>query len=136
MAIPSKETNQVEVRIKRYPQSTYFDKNVKAGDDEKRDASSCERYIAPEAGQMYTVETTLKKGYQFGNCKIVQAALYLPGFGAPVSMHNFHKPKDVLADGYLQDDLVAVMEYTGSSKPEGRPLSGSRFVFHQLAIGN
>jgi hypothetical protein len=56
MAILSQQINQVEVRIRRHPQNTYFDEYVKVGDREKTDATSCNRYIIPEPGQMYTIE--------------------------------------------------------------------------------
>ena len=70
MAILKCGNDEYEVRIKRYPEKTYFDEYVKTGDREKSSATSCDRYIVGEDGVRYTIEVTLKKGFTFGEFEV------------------------------------------------------------------
>ena len=79
MAILKSGNDEYEVRIKRYPEKTYFDEYVKTGDREESSATSCDRYIVGEDGVRYTIEVTLKKGFSFGDYEVVRARLYIPG---------------------------------------------------------
>jgi hypothetical protein len=79
MAILKSGNDEYEVRIKRYPEKTYFDEYVKTGHREKSSATSCDRYIIGEDGVRYTIEVTLKKGFDFEDFKIVRAKLYILG---------------------------------------------------------
>jgi hypothetical protein len=132
MAILSQKLNQVEVRIRRHPQKTYFDEYVKVGDREKTNATSSDRYIIPEPGQMYTVEVTLKKGYHFGNWSRVSADLFLPGVKNPISSEVLRPPSD---KDFAEEDITVSMAYSGSLNVNGRVLSGSRFAFRTMEIG-
>jgi hypothetical protein len=77
-------SNEVEVRIKRWPENTYFEEHIKIGDREKVNATSCDRYIVPEPGTQYYIEVVLKAGYNF-NCQEVQVELFFPGVKKEVS---------------------------------------------------
>jgi hypothetical protein len=133
MAILSQEFNQVEVRIRRHPQNTYFDEYVKVGDREKANATSCDRYIIPEPGQVYTIEVTLKKGYHFGNWSRVSAALFLPGVKKLISGGVFFPPSD---KEFTEENMSVSMACTSRTLPvNGRVLSGSRFAFRTMEIG-
>jgi hypothetical protein len=134
MAILSKEINQVEVRIRRHPENTYFDEYVKVGDREKTDATACDRYIIPEVGQMYTIEVTLKRGYNFGNTNAVRASLHLPGGTRAISAKSIFPPKDY--DDFTEEDLTIHLTYAKRVRVGGRSISGARFVFHKVSIGN
>lgn len=133
MAILSKEINQVEVRIKRYPEGTYFDEYIKVGDREKRDATTCERYIIPEPGVTYTIEVTLKKGYQFGKCNDVTASLRLSGSPTVIACGYIGAPQD--ESEYLEKDLVKDVEFTDIIQVGGRKISGARLAFRQISVG-
>jgi hypothetical protein len=134
MAILSKEINQVEVRIRRHPENTYFDEYVKVGDREKADATSCDRYIIPEIGQMYTIEVTLKRGYNFGNSNAVKASLHLPGVTQAISAISIFPPKDY--DDFTEEDLTIHLTYAERVRIGGCNISGARLVFHKVSIGN
>src|SRR6187402_1243823 len=135
MAILSKEINQVEVRIKRHPGNTFFKEYVKVGDRENPDATSCNRYIVPEPGAMFTVEVTLKRGYQFGNCRAVRALLYLDGHEKDISRLNIFRPPDCNRDGFLEQDLTVELAYASNIEVNGRNMSGSRFTFREISVG-
>jgi hypothetical protein len=72
----NREPIEYEIRIKRYPEGTYFEEHVKTevidwyGDNER------ERYIIGESGTKFTVEVTLKKGFYFGDCDVRLSCFY------------------------------------------------------------
>jgi hypothetical protein len=133
MAILSKEINQVEVRIRRHPENTYFDEYIKVGDREKTDATSCDRYIIPELGEMYTIEVTLRRGYNFGNSKSVSAALFLPGVARPISRTVIWPPKDY--ENFTDEDIKIELTYAERVKVNGLDISGARLAFRGVSIG-
>jgi hypothetical protein len=133
MAILGVESNKVEVRIVRNQLGTYFDEYVKVGDREKRDAITCERYIIPDPGVIYSIEVTLKEGYQFGNAEMVRCMMYLPGVNSPVSVLSILRPRNLEHD-VLEEDIVKCIEYA-DTEVNGRKISGSRLVFRDISIG-
>lgn len=133
MAILPKDINPIEVRIRRYPESTYFEEYVKVGDREKADATSCTRYIIPEMSQKYTVEVKLKKGYNFGVAKCVSVCLFLPGISHPISTKKIYLPKDY--EEYTEDDIITQLEYVENVRCGRTLVSGARLVFHQVIVG-
>jgi hypothetical protein len=133
MAILSQQINEVEVRIRRHPQNTYFDEYVKVGDREKTDATLCNRYIIPEPGQMYTIEVTLKRGYNFGNAGHVSASLCLPGVENPISTLQIRPPNDY--KNFTKEDLKFHLSYVERVRVDGRSVSGARLVFCEVSIG-
>jgi hypothetical protein len=135
MAILSKEMNQVEICIRRYPEKTYFDEYVKVGDREKKNATSCERYIIPEPGKIYEIKVTLRKGYQFGNCNSVMILLLLPGFEEPVSIRSIHRPRECEQGEVLKEDKTVHLSYTHKLPVNGILLTGSRLCFQGLTLG-
>ena len=84
--------DEYEVRIKRYPEKTYFDEYIKTGDREKPGAASCDRYMVGEDGARYTIEVTLKKGFRFGEFDLVQAQLLVPGKVDSVCHKDIRRP--------------------------------------------
>jgi hypothetical protein len=133
MAILGVESNKVEVRIVRNQLGTYFDEYVKVGDREKRDAITCERYIIPDPGVIYSIEVTLKEGYQFGNAEMVRCMMYLPGVNSPVSVLSILRPRN-LGHDVLEEDIVKCIEYA-DTEVNGRKISGCRLVFRDISIG-
>jgi hypothetical protein len=79
MAILKERGDQYEVRIKRYPEGTYFDEYVKNGERDKSSAKKCDRYIIGESGVKYTIEVTLRNGFNFGKYDRVHVQLFFPG---------------------------------------------------------
>jgi len=133
MAILSLGPNTVKVCIRRHPQNTYFNEYVKIGDQEKTDATSCNRYIIPEPGQMYTIEVTLKRGYNFGNAGSVSASLCLPGVAKPISALQIRPPNDY--KNFIKEDLKVHLTYIKRVRVDGRSISGARLVFGEVSIG-
>lgn len=133
MAILSLGLNKVEVCIRRHPQNTYFDEYVKVGDREKTDATSCSRYIIPEPGQMYTIEVTLKRGYNFGNAGSVRASLCLPGVAKPISALQIRPPNDY--ENFIKEDLKVRLTYVKRVRGDGGSISGARLVWGEVSIG-
>jgi hypothetical protein len=133
MAILSHDGNEVEVNIKRHPQQTYFDEYVKVGDREKRGAESCERYIVPEPGTMYTIEVTLKRGFRFGSCQCVEVSLWLPGQDRETSYTIFRPPPD--SSEHAEEDMTRTIEYADFLEIDGRPMKGARLAFRDISIG-
>jgi hypothetical protein len=53
MAILKSGNDEYEVRIKRYPEKTYFDEYIKTVEREKKAATTCKRYIVGGDGVRY-----------------------------------------------------------------------------------
>ena len=133
MAILKSGSDEYEVRIKRYPEKTYFDEYVKTGDREEPSATSCDRYIVGEDGVRYTIEVTLKKGFSFGDYGVVRARLFIPGHEVSISENDVHKPEDF--ENGIKSDMTTELQYADVTV-EGSKVLGARFGFRSLAIGN
>ncbi len=133
MAILSNEINQVEVRIRRHPEKTYFNEYVKVGDREKTDATSCDRYTIPEPGQMYTIEVKLKRGYNFESSNRVKATLRLPRVASPISALAIHPPEDY--ENFTSVDITIHLTYAERVRLNGYDISGPRLAFREISIG-
>jgi hypothetical protein len=132
MAILKSGNDEYEVRIKRYPEKTYFDEYVKTGDREKSSAISCDRYIIGEDGVRYTIEVTLRKGFDFEDFNIVQAQLCVPGQEESISFKNIQRPADY-KDG-IKKDLMTELQYVDVTVG-GSEVRGARFGFRNLLLG-
>lgn len=132
MAILKSGNDEYEVRIKRYPEKTYFDEYVKTGDREKSSATSCNRYIVGENGVRYTIEVTLKKGFSFGDFEFVRAKLYIPGEEDPISQEYVCRPEDY-EDG-IKSDITTELQYADVTV-EGSRMLDARFSFRNLLLG-
>jgi hypothetical protein len=132
MAILKGGNEEYEVRIKRYPEKTYFDEYIKTGEREKTAATKCKRYIVGEDGVKYTIEVTLKKGFMFGEFHSVQAKLKVPGKTDSVCHKNIRRPADY-KDG-IKEKITTELEYADVTV-RGLKLMGARFAFRSLALG-
>ena len=106
MAILTNGDDKYEVKIKKFPENTYFDEHVKIGEREKPDARSCDRYIVVEDEVKYTIELTLHKGFNFGKYEIVRLKLWYPGEVeevASISLRKPHGATSVVTEGYEGD---------------------------------
>lgn len=132
MAILTRDESQIEVKIKKHSDETYFEEYVKVGDREKPDATSCERYIVPEPGVTFTIEVTLKKGFVFGKYTVVRAYLYVPGFKQWVARAKTSRPKNhqrgTKEDITLEINPIEVLF-------SGQRFEGARLGFKELSIG-
>jgi hypothetical protein len=133
MAILKNGNNEYEVRIKRYPEKTYFDEYVKTGDREEPWAMSCDRYIVGEDGVRYTIEVTLKKRFSFGDYEVVRAKLYIPGHEDSISENDVHKPEDF--ENGIKSDMTIELQYADVTV-EGSKVLGARFGFRNLLLGS
>jgi hypothetical protein len=133
MAILKSGSDEYEVRIKRYPEKTYFDECVKTGDREEPSATSCDRYIVGEDGVRYTIEVTLKKGFSFGDYEVVRARLFIPGHEVSISENDVHKPEDF--ENGIKSDMTTELQYADVTV-EGSKVLGARFGFRNLLLGS
>jgi hypothetical protein len=129
MVILQQGKNQVEVRIKREPDGSYFDEFVKIGDVQVPDVRTCENYIAGEPGVTYSIEVTLKAGYDFGKCKAVMACLYTHGRKEAVTQSGVLKKIATLTK-----DCKIILSKT-ALLIGGQRLEGANLAFKQLNIG-
>jgi hypothetical protein len=98
MAILRDGSNEYEIRIKRYPDGTYFDEYIKLDNREQQGGTACYRYIVGEDGVRYTIEVTLKEGFTFGNFDQVQVQLNVQGQEEEVCVKNIFRPTDNSSD--------------------------------------
>jgi hypothetical protein len=132
MAILKSGNDECEIRIKRYPEKTYFDEYVKTKDREESSATSCDRYIIGEDGVKYTIEVTLKKGFRFGDYDVVQAQLFIPGQEKGICSTNIRRPAD--HEGGIKTDLTKNLEYADVTVG-GIKVLGARFGLRNLLLG-
>ncbi|KUJ20084.1 uncharacterized protein LY89DRAFT_731317 [Mollisia scopiformis] len=129
MAILKQGENEVEVRIKRDSDGACFEEYVKLGERDKLNGQECKRYIVGQPGETYSIEITLKQGYDFGTAKKVKALLYMPGSNRKVGAVGamaYKKP--------LQEDMIMVIK-SSSVIAGDRLFKNAKFAFKQLTIG-
>ncbi|KAI9649998.1 hypothetical protein NHQ30_000011 [Ciborinia camelliae] len=122
MAILNTTQGQVEVRIKRYPDHTYYDEYIKVERKEEELDDTRERYIVAEAGTTYYIEVTLKEDFNFGEYNHIQAALFFPGRKKHISSINFLGLYRVGKIEYADVDI------------NGQKVHGARFAFRSLEM--
>jgi hypothetical protein len=129
-----RKANQYEVRIKRYPEGTYFEEHVKTKHREWDWDDDRERYIIGESGALFTIEVTLRKGFYFGKYDAVQALLFLPGRHDSVCHINMYKPSDLKRRQRTTSDIIDELRYA-DVEIDGLKVLGARFTFRDLVIG-
>lgn len=132
MAILKEGNDEYQVRIKRYPEKTYFDEYVKTNGREVPGSRRCDRYIVGEGGVRYTIEVTLKEGFDFGTYSQVQVQLGLPRHNDTVSFKDIYKPNH--SEGGIKEKLSTELEYADVTVG-GRMMLGARFAFQNLVLG-
>ena len=132
MAILKCGGNTYEVRIKRYPQGTYFDEYVTTESRIPAEVKTAERRIIGEADQMYTVELTIHEGFHFGVYDRVNFAIWLPGQSQEIAQLCVRKPDDY--KGHLKQAITTELQ-SAKESAVGAEMSGKRFVFRSLIVG-
>lgn len=114
----------------RRPQTTEFRESVKIGDYENLGAQKCERHIVAEAGQIYAIEVTIKKGFDWGTFNELVVRLVFPGkVGVAGLVDTKQRLNQYLHRGDFKLTLDCVnYECMGSS-------IGAPFMFRSLGIG-
>jgi hypothetical protein len=128
------EANEYEVRIKRYPEGTYFEEHVKTERRERDWDQDRERYIIGESGAKFTIEVTLRKGFYFVEYDVVQAQLFLPGRDDSVTRIHINKPSDLDGKRRTTSDIIDQLQYA-DVEIGGKKVLGARFAFRDLVIG-
>ncbi len=90
------------------PENTYFDEYVKVDGREKHYGIERKRYIKAEEGALFSIEVTLKPGFDFGNFDRVQAQLFFPGQAGSVSWVDIKKPITVYRNKKLPRTAVSL----------------------------
>ncbi len=119
--------DEFEVRIKGYPDGTYFDEYIKLDNREQQGGTARDRYNVGEDGVRYTIEVTLKEGFTFGNFDQVQVQLNVQGQEEEVCVKNIFRPPDNSSD-CLEEDITIELQYAGGTV-HGHKLLGARFAF-------
>jgi len=136
MAILKDGTDEYEVRIKRYPDKTYFDEYVTLSEREEVKARKCDRYIVGEEGVTYSIEVTLKAGFNFGDFTCVRASVCLASqyrYQDEIGHVTIRKrPGDEYRP--TTSDITSSIEYA-NTKLDGKPMLGARFTFRNLVVG-
>lgn len=132
MAIINTEHGEIEVRIKRYPDDTYYEEYIKVEGKERHNDERRERYIIPEPGTTYYIEATLKKNFDFGGTdRGVEVALFFPGNEGVVSFKDFYPSRN---EQKLNKDLTFKLDQVNSYDIDWK-VHGTRFCFRKVEIG-
>ncbi|KAG4415213.1 hypothetical protein IFR04_011624 [Cadophora malorum] len=151
MAILTEHRDKYEVRIKRYPDGTYFDEyeaTEPRGVNKDRIVNRRNRYIVGEEGTTYTIEVTLHEGFDFGTYSDVHVQLFVPEADGCVCYMNIKKPKSQRESSpdltsseednsnnskyIIAKDIVEELQFA-DVKVDGRTILKSRFTFRGLA---
>ncbi|TGO40014.1 hypothetical protein BHYA_0044g00340 [Botrytis hyacinthi] len=130
MAILNTSQGEVEVRIKRYPDDTYYDEYIKVEGKEKSTDIKRERYIVAEPDTTYHIEVTLKAGFDFGDHDVIAAYLYFSDGNNLISSIGFWEHKYTRK---LKEDIVKNIQYD-DVEVDGEKVFGARFSFRQIEI--
>lgn len=130
MAILKTEQGDIEVRIKRHPDDTYYDEYIKVEDKDKDFDESCERYIIPEPGTTYSIETTLKNGFCFDKYGGIGAQLSFLG-GKIVSRNCFW---NTFRNSKIKTDISKTIQCV-NVEVDGEKMIGARFALRALEVG-
>ncbi|TAQ89276.1 hypothetical protein B7494_g2409 [Chlorociboria aeruginascens] len=122
--------SEVDVRIKRYPEGSYYDEYVKIGDLEKPNATEFERYIVAEPGTMFEVEITLKKGFNFKQHDEALAVLEFLGDSNSFIGSESATPSTGGVLNSIKSDLKFSIKYVD---PSVFGLKNSRLAFRALS---
>jgi len=133
MAILKDGTDEYEVRIKRYPDGTYFDEYVSTREREKSEVRNCDRFIIGEGDVTYTIDMTLKKGFNFVGYSHVRARLYIPGQEDSVSCIDLPRPLKIKKKTTIAD-VSESMKYADVVVGDRKMLQ-TRFAFRSLVPG-
>tara|TARA_R110002033_G_scaffold68777_1_gene119972 strand:- start:49 stop:627 length:579 start_codon:yes stop_codon:yes gene_type:complete len=153
MAILTEHRDKYEVRIKRYPDGTYFDEyeaTKPRGVNKDRIVNRRNRYIVGEEGTTYTIEVTLHEGFDFGTYSDVHVQLFVPEADGCVCYMNIKKPNSQRESSpdltsseednsnnskyIIAKDIVEELQFA-DVKVDGRTILKSRFTFRGLATG-
>ncbi|KAF7944478.1 hypothetical protein EAE96_010869 [Botrytis aclada] len=133
MAILNTSQGEVEVRIKRYPEDTYYDEHIKVEGKERKTDTERERYIIAEPGTTYYMEIILKKGFKIGKYSTIDARVYLPD-------REEHMSSIILLSKHFdgskekaETDLIRKMQYV-DVEIDGQKMLGARFAFKKIEI--
>ncbi|QSZ37810.1 hypothetical protein DSL72_008910 [Monilinia vaccinii-corymbosi] len=130
MAILKTRQGEVEVRIRRHPDNTYYDEYIKVQRKEIDSDDSRERYIISEPGTTYYVEVTLKEDFNFDEYDVVQANLYFRGLEESVSMTSFGKSS---ISATVRKDRSQSIQYA-DVEVDGQKMLGARFAFKNIEV--
>jgi hypothetical protein len=135
MAILTHNGNEVEVRIMKLADQSYYDEYVKIEGREDAASTTCQQYIVPEPGTTYAVEVNLKKGYVFGECDMIVVRLYMIKGKAEIQMSRarFQRPKD--HKGNTEMDMRVILKKSRAFVDAKSYLTGAELFFKRLEVG-
>ncbi|KAF7935425.1 uncharacterized protein EAE97_008332 [Botrytis byssoidea] len=133
MAILKTELGEVEVRIKRYPDDTYYDEYIKVEGKEKSTDIERERYIVAEPDTTFYIEVTLKEGFKIGKYSSIGAFVHLPDRDDSISSIALLSRHVVESNRNVKIDHIQKMQYA-DVEIDGQKMLGARFAFRKIEI--
>ncbi|KAF5871091.1 uncharacterized protein Bfra_007604 [Botrytis fragariae] len=130
MAILNTSQGEVEVRIKRYPDDTYYDEHIKVERKELASDVIRTRYIIAEPDTLYYIEVTLKPGFDTGGYDAIDAKLYFSDPGEQISSICFWQLK---GPRKLKESIVQKIQYA-DVEVDGEKVLGARFSFRSIEM--
>lgn len=131
MAILNTTQGEVEVRIKRYPDNTYYDEYIKVERKELASDTIRTRYIVAEPDTIYYIEVTLEAGFDFGEYELISANLYFSDQVNHISATYFQNPE---GPRKIRESMVQMIQYA-DVEVDGEKVHGARFAFRGIEIG-
>ncbi|ATZ58816.1 hypothetical protein BCIN_16g04900 [Botrytis cinerea B05.10] len=130
MAILNTTQGEVEVRIKRYPDNTYYDEYIKVERKELASDTMRTRYIVAEPDTIYYIEVTLEAGFDFGEYELISANLYFSDQVNHISATYFQNPE---GPRKIRESMVQMIQYA-DVEVDGEKVHGARFAFRGIEI--
>ncbi|TGO09251.1 hypothetical protein BTUL_0174g00340 [Botrytis tulipae] len=133
MAILKTELGEVEVRIKRYPDDTYYDEYIKVEGKEKSTDIERERYIVAEPDTTFYIEVTLKEGFKIGKYSSIDARVCVADTNGSISSITLLSRHTEGSKRKAKTDHIQNMQYA-DVEIDGQKMLGARFAFKKIEI--
>lgn len=134
MAILKTELGEVEVRIKRYPDDTYYDEYIKVESKEKSTDVRRERYIVAEPDTTFYIEVILKEGFKMSKYSSIEACVYVADTKEDISSITLLSRHVEESNRNAKMDHIQKMQYA-DVEIDGQKILGARFAFRKIEIG-
>ncbi|KAF7886688.1 uncharacterized protein EAF02_003335 [Botrytis sinoallii] len=133
MAILKTKLGKVEVRIKRYPDDTYYDEYIKVEGKERSTDFSRERYIIAEPDITFYIEVILKEGFKMSKYSSIDARVYVADKDKFISSTTLLSSDIEGSKRKAKTDHIQKMQYV-DVKIDGQKILGARFAFKKIEI--
>ncbi|THV51411.1 hypothetical protein BGAL_0112g00330 [Botrytis galanthina] len=133
MAILKTELGEVEVRIKRYSDDTYYDEYIKVESKEKSTDIKRERYIVAEPDTTFYIEVILKEGFKMSKYSSIDAHVYVADTEENISSITLLSRHVDGSKRKAKIDHIKKIQYA-DLEIDGQKILGARFAFKKIEI--